>query len=69
MQDILATLALLFLLLKLGLCPLVPNRNAETVWGEGEKNSFLLLCRQGRSQQADTLKTVLSFGEELQGVL
>ena len=49
-----------------GLCPLLLNRNAETVLGEGEKNCF---ARQRRPQQANALKTVPSFGEELEGVL
>ena len=39
-------------LLKLGLCPLVPNRNAETeLWVKEKKNNFITLPGKGGSQQ------------------
>ena len=45
---------------KLGFCPLVPSRNAETrVLDEGGKNSFIALPDKGGSQPANALKTVV----------
>ena len=35
------------LLPKFSLCLLLPNRNSETVWGEGEKDSFIALPGKG----------------------
>ena len=57
------------LLLKLCLCAPALHRNSETEFGVKEKNSFYCFVRQRGPQQANALKTVLSFGEELQGVL
>lgn len=48
-------------LLKLGLCPPVLNRDAETVLGEGLKNSFIALPGEEGSQQANALKSVPSI--------
>ena len=45
-------------LLKLGLCLLVPNRNAETVLGEIEKSSFYCFARQRGPQWANAMNTV-----------
>ena len=60
----------LVVLPELGLCPPVLNRNMETeFWLKEKKNSFCCFARQKRPQQANVLKTVPSFGEELQGVL
>ena len=39
------------LLPKLSLCPLVPNRNMESVLDEGEKDSFYCFARQRRLLQ------------------
>ena len=48
----------LMVLLKLGLCLLVPNRNAETVLGEVEKSSFYCFARQRGPQWANALNTM-----------
>jgi len=48
----------LMVLLKLGLCLLVPNRNAETVLGEVEKSSFYCFARQRGPQWANAMNTV-----------
>lgn len=45
------------MLLNAFLCPAVPNRNAETVLGAGEKE-ILLLLQTKEPWQADALKTV-----------
>jgi len=54
---------------KPSLCPVVLNRNVETVFGEGEKNSLYCFAGQKRPPQANALKTVPPFEEELQGNL
>ena len=60
----------MLLLLKLGLCPPVPNRNAETeFWVKEEKSSVYCFARERRSQQANALKTVPLFGREQKVVL
>ena len=49
----------ILLLLKLGLSPLVLNRNAETeFWMKEKKTSFFALPGEEGSQQANALKTV-----------
>ena len=49
---------------------LVPNRNTQReFWVEEKKISFYCFARQRKPRQANTLKSVPFFGEELQGVL
>ena len=52
------------LLLKLCLCPLLPNRNMETEFGMKEKKSFYCFARQRRPVQANALKIVPSLGKD-----
>ena len=59
----------LILLPKLALCPLVPNRNAETEFRVKEKKVALLLCQAKEATAANALKTVPSFGREKKVVL
>ena len=51
-----------------GLCPLVPNGNAETVWRKGEKISCPALPGKGGSRQANALKTVAPIGKNFQEI-
>ena len=51
------------LLPKLGLCPLVPDRNVETEFWVKEKDSFYCFARQRRLRQANALKTVPFIGK------
>jgi len=49
----------------------VPNKNVEAdFWVKEKKNGFYCFAKQSRpEQQSHALKTVASFGKELQGVL
>lgn len=53
------------LLLKLDLCPPLPNRNAETEFWVKERKSFDCFARQRRPQQANVLKTLPSIGKSI----
>lgn len=54
-------------LLKLSLCPLMPNRNAE--FGVKKKIYTDCFAKERRLQQADAIKIVPRFEREQEGVL
>ena len=52
----------------ISLCPPRPNRNVKTEFWR-KKNNLSFYCFAGQRRQVSALKTVPSFGEELQRVL
>ena len=60
-------MVLLLLLVKLGLCPLVPNRNSETEFKVKKKKSFHCFARRSRPWWANALRTMPSIGKNYGG--